>query len=80
MRGLENTLPGEIDRSAEADANAFHTGSLDPGFFQQFGDASRDLTADAFGAGLNYDFIATIEQDERVVFRVVFRGRVGVDG
>src|SRR5438552_16708754 len=42
-----------VDRSAEADANAFHAGALDPGLFQKLGDASHDLPADAFGAGLD---------------------------
>ena len=42
--------------------------------------AGDEQEADAFGAGLDDNFISTIEQNERVVFRVVLRGGVRVNG
>ena len=40
-------------------------------FFERL--AGDEQEADAFGAGLDGDFVAAIEQDERVVLRVVRR-------
>ena len=42
--------------------------------------AGDEQEANTFGSGLDDNFIAAVEQDERMVFRVVDRLRAGVNG
>ena len=41
--------------------------------------AGDQQEANAFGAGLDYDLVAAVEEHERMVFRVVDRLRIGID-
>ena len=42
--------------------------------------ARDEQEADALRAGLHHDLVAAVKEHERMVFRVVDRRRVGIDG